>query len=80
LDTLKHPFIDLTRLFLRHPGGGIKVLLAIRLLKTSLMRQLPSRFFNAQDPENKVAVLFDTLNHCFIDQQIRFLRRPGGRL
>jgi hypothetical protein len=47
--TLTHRFIDHKSRFLRLPGGRVFVLRAIPLLKTSLKRHRPSRFFGTPE-------------------------------
>jgi hypothetical protein len=61
LETSLHRLLQ-SLFFLRHPGGRIEFLWAIRLLKTSHTRILPSRFFNALSPEKEFAWLLTTWN------------------
>jgi hypothetical protein len=66
--------------FIRRPEGRLLVISAIPLLKTSLKRLRPSRFFDVRDAGNQFKKAFDKLKFTSSFLQSRFLRSPEGRL
>jgi hypothetical protein len=80
-DTLKQRFIDFSKIVFWRPKGRLCVLSTVRLLKTSLKRLRPSRFFRCPGSTKYVRMAFQHLETSLNRiHQSGFLRRPEGRL